>query len=1370
MAVLGMASLLMAMLTPFVDLHAGALAGQKEVECKPGFVLDERTGQCVPEKPVEEPRCEPGTVLDERTGRCVPDKPVNDPPRCEPGTVLDERSGECVPEKPVDEPPPECPKDQTWNPDRGCVPVATEPPAREPEDPTVDVYIEKYDCAARPEVSLNLDDPRGLVEQCAANQVPIDMSHDVEGDGQDPSGQSGTSEFSWPDQPSGTHVIEEQVPEGYGTPVIYCTVVAPGEDGQVPVKVPVQKGNMVVLDVMSGGDVYCLWFNIQVPEESPPTNTGGTVDIYKSVCPAGVPPDMEVEAYQDECTLTGDWDFEVEWTDGTFTTDANGFVGWTDVPPGEWRITEALPEGYGAPVVWCRWLSWPPDVVDVDPSWFLLDAAEGIILIPLKYGDMHIECRWFNMREKGAFEPTPPPGDEKPTEASRGVELTVYKYLCPAGYSPGAPGSDPLHDCSMPMNGVVFAIERPDSMEVLTSTGDAVDGGIHLSGNPPGDYTITEEPPAGIESAFVWSCSNHGTTMPGATPLSVGYRYSLTPQPGDSITCLWFNIPFDNGVWDPDPNVATEPPSSDDTGIELQVFKLWCSDQATSTTGYQQLVEEFCEFSEAQTATVTVMSDGGSSTKAIVGQTPGTWNLTGDSWALSEAQVEGHGSPVAWCQLVGAGSGDGEPYRLENNGWSWMPEATSSGGDMACAIFNIPGEFEIPEPTEVPTEPLEPAELTIFKYECPVDYSLRNSGADPAVDCVMPVDGMSFSLESVDPAGYEAQSTTGDAIEGAVVFGGLAPGDYVVSEVPYAGIQTFFVWNCSNLGVPVPGDAPLAYWTSLSLTLQAGDSVTCYWFNIPAGDVFELDPNPQAPTEPPEPTAEPTPTPAEPTEEEVEDPEPLVTPWPEQVVDLRVSKMWCSDEASSQMDYQQLIEDFCEFSDKRTANVTVASDGGSSTKSIASRTPATWVVPRNTWTISEAPVDGYIDAVVWCQDVESTGKNGRSPGRNEPYQLKGRNWSWAARTGSTSGVIACAIFNIAEPTGQAPSGRALDLYHYSCPHSTVALSHSAPAPDAFLEACAPVSGWVFQLETDGGLIESITTDGGVLSWNGLPGGQWTVSQAVPPDHERPPAIWCQYLASSPGADLPTGWFPIRNELLISNEIMRLTVEHDGIHLECHWFNRLVEPHHLFLSVYECPRSAAGSSESVLLFHSGCRRAEAGIPITLAYGDGSADVTKLTHAQVLTEWWGIPDGAHSLVFPQYLAGIPMSQAYCGHLPLTYPDPVQFQKSQVPFTNGTLDITFDGQMEREGISCRLFAFTFGLAVSGPASGIEVNLPPSFWFMRQGPSQTRARARAMGQVRPGAPRPGGSVPEHRQSASQTSTIFPASLRCREKHLADG
>src|SRR5690606_7738251 len=150
-------------------------------------------------------------------------------------------------------------------------------------------------------------------------------------------------------------------------------------------------------------------------------------------------------------------------------TDANGFVGWTDVPAGEWRIAEALPEGYGTPVVWCRWLSWPPDV-DVDPSWFPLDASEGIILIPLKYGDMHIECRWLNMQEKGAFEPTPPPSDEKttpppterqeptaesteppePTEVPRSVELTVQKYLCPAGYNPGSEGSDPLLDCSMP--------------------------------------------------------------------------------------------------------------------------------------------------------------------------------------------------------------------------------------------------------------------------------------------------------------------------------------------------------------------------------------------------------------------------------------------------------------------------------------------------------------------------------------------------------------------------------------------------------------------------------------------------------------------------------------------------------------------------------------------------------------------------------------------------------------------------------------------------------------------------------------------------------------------------------------------------------
>src|SRR5688572_12481191 len=105
---LGMTSLLLAMLMPIVDFHAaGALAAQKDGECKPGSVFDELSGQCVPEKPVDEPKCEPGTVLDGRTGKCIPEKPVINPPECLPGTVLNERTGECVQEKPVDEPSPE---------------------------------------------------------------------------------------------------------------------------------------------------------------------------------------------------------------------------------------------------------------------------------------------------------------------------------------------------------------------------------------------------------------------------------------------------------------------------------------------------------------------------------------------------------------------------------------------------------------------------------------------------------------------------------------------------------------------------------------------------------------------------------------------------------------------------------------------------------------------------------------------------------------------------------------------------------------------------------------------------------------------------------------------------------------------------------------------------------------------------------------------------------------------------------------------------------------------------------------------------------------------------------------------------------------
>ena len=74
-------------------------------------------------------------------------------------------------------------------------------------------------------------------------------------------------------------------------------------------------------------------------------------------------PDQDKTYYEGELRVCRGLGFNVQWTDGgsTETTDASGHASWSGVPVGEWQGTETVPEGYGEPYIWCRYLEWPDE-------------------------------------------------------------------------------------------------------------------------------------------------------------------------------------------------------------------------------------------------------------------------------------------------------------------------------------------------------------------------------------------------------------------------------------------------------------------------------------------------------------------------------------------------------------------------------------------------------------------------------------------------------------------------------------------------------------------------------------------------------------------------------------------------------------------------------------------------------------------------------------------------------------------------------------------------------------------------------------------------------------------------------------------------
>ncbi|MDQ3540530.1 MAG: sortase, partial [Chloroflexota bacterium] len=129
---------------------------------------------------------------------------------------------------------------------------------------------------------------------------------------------------------------------------------------------------------------------------------------------------------------------------------------------------------------------------------------------------------------------------------------------------------------------------------------------------------------------------------------------------------------------------------------------------------------------------------------------------------------------------------------------------------------------------------LGPGDLTIYKWTCPEGYDYAAWGADPKTDCTEATNGVTFVLDQ--PAGVDLQTDTGDSINGAVRFGSLTPGDYVVNEIVPQGISEVFVLDCVGLYTESVHPVPLSYGPTLQIRIAGGDRIECHWYNVPAMD------------------------------------------------------------------------------------------------------------------------------------------------------------------------------------------------------------------------------------------------------------------------------------------------------------------------------------------------------------------------------------------------------------------------------------------------------------------------------------------------------------------------------------------------------
>ncbi len=388
-------------------------------------------------------------------------------------------------------------------------------------DNTITVY--KWDCepGTEPNRDLNYYQGDGQDEgPCETEHLGIPISL-IDGNGE----RATTTQANgtqWDDvvlDQNGAFRIVEEIPAGYGDPMVFCGTL--DDDEQQPVTAT--GGEFTIQPATSPFTYQCNIYNIPYQDS--------TVTVRKWECPQDALIELTPQAHQMACTQPHDGvTFTLTDTKGPRSMmTANGEAQWTDVAQGAVTMAETVPPGYHPqPFVVCGWSANNDGTAPTVPP-TPVEATNGVIHFSIEYPATRYLCDWYNTFAG--------PGD-----------VTINKWTCPEGYDPFAWNADPKKDCTELTNGVTFVLDQPAGVDLQSDTGDSINGAVYFGGLEPGAYSVTEIVPDGIAMVFVYDCVGLNTGAVHPMPLSVGPTLEMNIAGGDEIVCDWMNVP----AYDPD--------------------------------------------------------------------------------------------------------------------------------------------------------------------------------------------------------------------------------------------------------------------------------------------------------------------------------------------------------------------------------------------------------------------------------------------------------------------------------------------------------------------------------------------------------------------------------------------------------------------------------------------------------------------------------------------------------------------------------------------------------------------------------------------------------------------------------------------------
>jgi hypothetical protein len=646
----------------------------------------------------------------------------------------------------------------------------------------------------------------------------------------------------------GQTTISEELPEGYGEPIVSCGVNdGLGNDIAGSALTPVDN-DRITWQVGSGHAVFCDWYNV-------PSDEYGSISVTKITCP-------ESEGYvgggydwySARCTeTTADVSFKLDGAStgnpGSQPTDANGQVTWDQREADTYFLSEEPPEDgpspYGRPVVFCSY--YLPAALQ-DRQWEAYEVDdEGRITFDLEDGQF-IACVWFNLYD-----------DEYGS-------VTVLKITCPEEMAYAAGGYDYyLSECEERTPDVSFKLDGEGTGNPGSQLTDA-NGWATWGEREPDTFYLTEEvledgpspygrpmvfcsyyDPAGGERAW----EEYALDAEGRVTFELAYQ--------QDITCTWFNL------------------YEDEYG-SVTVYKYTCAEDFVSAGGsYEYYLSECPEWTADVSFKLDGASTGNPGSQVTDDDGKAVWNeREADTYYLTEEEPEDgpspYGVPAVYCSFPdpeSSGDPEWDAYSTDDEGRVQFELAHQQ--DVTCAWFNLYGDAPTaspspssrpsaspsasPRPTTTgpgttgpgttgPSSQTGPATLIVQKYDCEEGYDWREDEADPAEECTERPDGIVFQLDvirtspSPSPSPVPQRAETSEEAPEAARFGGLRAGEYRLTELDLAEGTVAFILTCESTvrdfeDYPYYPFALAAADGSVDLTLVAGETLECAWYNVP---------------------------------------------------------------------------------------------------------------------------------------------------------------------------------------------------------------------------------------------------------------------------------------------------------------------------------------------------------------------------------------------------------------------------------------------------------------------------------------------------------------------------------------------------------